>query len=67
MIKHYGLHVLVILLSVFVLRHACEVFTRALNFPWIAAMAVMSTHASILVNSVGPPSAEVCRTAASFP
>jgi hypothetical protein len=28
---------------------------------------LMSTHASILVDSVGPPSAEVCRTAASFP
>jgi hypothetical protein len=28
---------------------------------------VMSMHASILVDSVGPPSAEVCRTAASFP
>ncbi|KAK1610136.1 hypothetical protein QYE76_033809 [Lolium multiflorum] len=28
---------------------------------------VMSTGASILVDSVGPPSAEVCRTAASFP
>jgi hypothetical protein len=28
---------------------------------------VMSTHASFLVDSVGPPSAEVCRTAASFP
>jgi hypothetical protein len=28
---------------------------------------VMSMHASILVGSVGPPSAEVCRTAASFP
>jgi hypothetical protein len=28
---------------------------------------VMSTHASILEDSVGPPSAEVCRTAASFP
>jgi hypothetical protein len=28
---------------------------------------VMSTHASVLVDSVGPPSAEVCRTAASFP
>ena len=25
---------------------------------------LMSTHASILVDSVGPPSAEVCRTAA---
>jgi hypothetical protein len=28
---------------------------------------VMSTHASILIDSVGPPSTEVCRTAASFP
>jgi hypothetical protein len=28
---------------------------------------LMSMHASILVDSVGPPSAEVCRTAASFP
>jgi hypothetical protein len=28
---------------------------------------VMSTHASGLVDSVGPPSAEVCRAAASFP
>ena len=28
---------------------------------------VMSTHASILVDSVGPPRAEVCKTAASFP
>jgi hypothetical protein len=29
--------------------------------------AVMSMHASVLVDSVGPPSAEVCRTASSFP
>jgi hypothetical protein len=29
--------------------------------------AVMSTHASVLVDSVGPPSAEVYRTATSFP
>ena len=28
---------------------------------------LMSMHAYILVDSVGPPSAEVCRTAASFP
>ena len=28
---------------------------------------LMSTHASILVDTVGPPSAEVCRTVASFP
>jgi hypothetical protein len=31
------------------------------------ASELMSTNASILVDSVGPPSAEVCRTAASFP
>jgi hypothetical protein len=30
-------------------------------------LIVMSTHASVLVDSVGLPSAEVCRTAASFP
>jgi hypothetical protein len=29
--------------------------------------ALMSTHASILVDSVGSPSAEVYRTASSFP
>jgi hypothetical protein len=29
--------------------------------------ALMSMHASVLVDSVGPPSAEVCRVAASFP
>jgi hypothetical protein len=28
---------------------------------------MMSTNASILVDSVGPPGAEVCRIAASFP
>jgi histone deacetylase 1/2 len=28
---------------------------------------LISTHASILVDSIGPPSAEICRTAASFP
>jgi hypothetical protein len=28
---------------------------------------VMSTHAFALVDSVGPPSAEVCRAASSFP
>jgi hypothetical protein len=31
------------------------------------ADALMSTNTSILVDSVGPPSAEVCRTVASFP
>ena len=35
---------------------------------WTEAMenTLMSTHTSI-VDSVGPPSAEVCRTATSFP
>jgi hypothetical protein len=33
----------------------------------VGAMALMSTQASVLVDSVGPPSAEVCRAAASFP
>jgi hypothetical protein len=33
----------------------------------VGAGRLMSTHASILVDSVGPPSAEVCRAAASFP
>jgi hypothetical protein len=28
---------------------------------------MMSTHASVLVDSVGPPSAEFCRAGASFP
>jgi hypothetical protein len=31
-----------------------------------AFVILMSTHASVLVDSVGPPSAEVCRTTASF-
>jgi hypothetical protein len=33
----------------------------------MVASSLMSTHASVLVDSVGPPGAEVCRTAASFP
>jgi hypothetical protein len=28
---------------------------------------LMSMHASVLIDSVGPPSAEVCRTVTSFP
>jgi hypothetical protein len=38
-----------------------------LHMPHQLCMLLMSTHASVLVDSVGPPSAEVCRTAASFP
>jgi histone deacetylase 1/2 len=45
-----------------------SVFTDA---DWAGNMddrrSMMSTHASVLVDSVGPPSAEVCRAAASFP
>jgi hypothetical protein len=40
--------------------------TRMHTRTWTHAH-VMSTHTSILVDSVGPPSTEVCRTAASFP
>jgi hypothetical protein len=32
-----------------------------------ATKSLMSTHASILVDSVEPSSAEVCRTATNFP
>jgi hypothetical protein len=32
-----------------------------------AKLSVMFTHTSVLVDSVGPPSAEVCRAAANFP
>jgi hypothetical protein len=39
----------------------------ALPPPFFVGTALMSTHASILVDSVGPPSAEVCKTAARFP
>jgi hypothetical protein len=35
--------------------------------PKVQCRNLMSTHASVLVDSVGPPSAEVCRAAASFP
>jgi hypothetical protein len=54
-------------------------FDGAFNLPGAGAGAVltsptgdklcyvMSTHASILVDNVGPLSAEVCRIAASFP
>jgi hypothetical protein len=42
--------------------------TFYLTSPVIALeKSLMSTHASILVDSVGPPSVEVCRTAVSFP
>jgi hypothetical protein len=50
-----------------------EIITKSRSFVGSSSEAnspvspVMSTHTSVLVDSVGPPSAEVCRTAASFP
>jgi hypothetical protein len=41
---------------------------RSARIPLVPSPArLMSTHASVLIDSVGPPSAKVCRTAASFP
>jgi hypothetical protein len=41
--------------------------SRGLRLGVLWRRAVMSTHASVLVDSVGPSSAEVYRAAASFP
>jgi hypothetical protein len=53
---------------------SAKIFFRTATFPNLTSLkleillgTMMSTHASVLVDSVGPPSAEVCRTAASFP
>jgi hypothetical protein len=46
-------------------RTVSELMEVATNSPM--EKTLMSTHASVLVDSVGPPSAEVCTTAASFP
>jgi hypothetical protein len=52
------------------LRKGCR-FGRGYCFsseiPVRGMKLLMSTYASVLVDSFGPPSAEVCRTAASFP
>jgi hypothetical protein len=53
-------------------------YAKELKFSGVTAVAhlecatkskygVISMHASVLVDSVGSPNAEVCRTAASFP
>jgi hypothetical protein len=47
------------------LRFVFFVFLRCLLSE--TSRGVMSTHVFVLVDSVGPPSAEVCRAAASFP
>jgi hypothetical protein len=44
-----------------------EDFIQEMPEAALVAAQVMSTHASVLVDSVGPPSVEVCRAAASFP
>jgi hypothetical protein len=46
-----------------------KLMKRTGKFEWTpeADKALMSTHASVLVDSVGPPSAKVCRAVASFP
>jgi hypothetical protein len=43
------------------------IYSLYMNYASCSSMQVMSTHASVLVDSVGPPSVEVCRIAASFP
>jgi hypothetical protein len=48
-------------------RQLVDMLSKGLIRPSASPWGLMSTHASILVDSVGPPSAEVCRTAASFP
>jgi hypothetical protein len=42
---------------------SCEWITWPIWLPRV----LMSTHASVLIDSVEPESAEVCRAAASFP
>ena len=48
---------------------AIDIFLRSRHdVMWLCVPCVlMSTHASIVVDSVGPQTGEVCRTAASFP
>jgi hypothetical protein len=51
-------------------RGRCSKFENSATsspMPRESIWALISTHASVLVDSVGPPSAEVCRAAASFP
>ena len=44
-----------------------EVFGEKGEATGVLRRLMMSTHAYILVDSVGPTSTEVCRTAESFP
>jgi hypothetical protein len=52
-------------------KHGASKIMDTLETYHLPAMApeksLMSMNASILVDSIGPPSAEVCRTTTSFP
>jgi hypothetical protein len=61
------LHFVSLVLAMIFFVPICEREPRFFEVPRHIGRDVMSTHASVLVDSVGPPSAEVCRTAASFP
>jgi hypothetical protein len=50
-----------------VTRQATGEFSGPDRIREVLTRVLMSTHASVLVDGVGPPSAEVCRAAASFP
>jgi hypothetical protein len=59
-----------LLLALFTLLAYYYLFTTLYAQSFVYSKPVrlmMSTHASVLVDSVGPPSAEVCRAATSFP
>jgi hypothetical protein len=47
-------------------RMCGPLLTKNVEATKMFAESLMCTHASILVDSVGPPSVEVCRTATSF-
>jgi hypothetical protein len=65
--------VLVIMMMMIPMKSSAMVMTMATISPLREGISpvdfclLMSTHASVLVDSVGPPSAEVCKVAASFP
>jgi hypothetical protein len=48
-------------------RRTHETSSHRHGLTYLATSGMMSMNASILVDSVGPPSAEVCIIAASFP
>jgi hypothetical protein len=52
-------------MDILVSEHPLALFHASVSI--LVGRGMMSMHASIPVDSVGPPSAKVCRTAASFP